>query len=83
MRSGTRHGTVAFTSESGCLRAQSKGGGLLLLKLNIYGETDSEQVPRGKDEKHFEKRVQQALKLLSGNIRWSVITGPGHHALAS
>src|SRR5262249_14902426 len=32
-----------------------------------YGrETDSEQVPRGKDEKDFEKRVKECLKLSGG-----------------
>ncbi|PSE23880.1 hypothetical protein C7G81_18930, partial [Acinetobacter baumannii] len=32
-----------------------------------YGrETDSEQVPRGKDEKDFEKRVKECLKLPGG-----------------
>ncbi|KAG2240869.1 hypothetical protein Bca52824_097026 [Brassica carinata] len=30
------------------------------------GETDSEQVPRGKDEKDFEKRVKECLKLSGG-----------------
>ncbi|CAN7105355.1 unnamed protein product [Brassica rapa subsp. narinosa] len=29
-------------------------------------ETDSEQVPRGKDEKDFEKRVKECLKLSGG-----------------
>ncbi|XBI44735.1 hypothetical protein VPH35_006794 [Triticum aestivum] len=29
-------------------------------------ETDSEQVPRGKDEKDFEKRVKECLKLPGG-----------------
>ncbi|KAG2243554.1 hypothetical protein Bca52824_094607 [Brassica carinata] len=33
------------------------------------GETDSEQVPRGKDEKDFEKRVKECLKL-SGGSGW-------------
>ncbi|KAL0641972.1 LOW QUALITY PROTEIN: hypothetical protein Bca4012_102583 [Brassica carinata] len=30
------------------------------------GETDGEQVPRGKDEKDFEKRVKECLKLSGG-----------------
>ncbi|KAI8002668.1 hypothetical protein LOK49_LG08G00002 [Camellia lanceoleosa] len=30
------------------------------------GETDSKQVPRGKDEKDFEKRVKESLKLSRG-----------------
>ncbi|KAK7285991.1 hypothetical protein RJT34_20801 [Clitoria ternatea] len=43
-----------------------------------YGrETDSEQVPRGKDEKDFEKRVKECLKLSGGkrmgvgDVSWS------------
>ncbi|KAL0744965.1 hypothetical protein Bca101_100910 [Brassica carinata] len=36
--------------------------------LNM-GETDGEQVPRGKDEKDFEKRVKECLKL-SGGSGW-------------
>jgi len=37
------------------------------LKLNMGDrETDSEQVPRGKYAKNFEKRVKQYLKLLKG-----------------
>src|SRR4029079_2334936 len=35
-------------------------------KAKYWQETDSEQVPRGKDEKDFEKRVKQCLKLLGG-----------------
>ncbi|KAG2241394.1 hypothetical protein Bca52824_096622 [Brassica carinata] len=34
--------------------------------LNM-GETDSQQVPRGKDEKDFEKRVKECLKLSEGS----------------
>jgi len=30
------------------------------IKLNIWQETDSEQVPWGKDAKNFEKRVKSA-----------------------
>ena len=37
---------------------QPKMGGKFHLKLNIGRETDSEQVPWGKDEKNFEKRVK-------------------------
>jgi len=29
-------------------------------------DTDSKQVPWGKDEKNFEKRVQEYVKLLGG-----------------
>ncbi|KAK7285927.1 hypothetical protein RJT34_20717 [Clitoria ternatea] len=46
--------------------------------LAKYGrETDSEQVPRGKDEKDFEKRVKECLKLSGGkrmgvgDVSWS------------
>ena len=35
-------------------------------------ETDSEQVPWGKDEKNFEKRVKKDLKSLTGK-RWKSI----------
>src|SRR6202022_2968676 len=35
-------------------------------KAKYRQETDSEQVPRGKDEKDFEKRVKKCLKLLGG-----------------
>jgi len=42
-------------------------GGELHPRLNIGRKTDSEQVPWGKDEKNFEKRVKQCLKLLRGN----------------
>ncbi|WZY99409.1 hypothetical protein YC2023_071738 [Brassica napus] len=39
----------------------------VLLQAAKYGrETDSEQVPRGKDEKDFEKRVKECLKLSGG-----------------
>ncbi|CAA7060753.1 unnamed protein product [Microthlaspi erraticum] len=42
-----------------------------------YGrETDSEQVPRGKDEKDFEKRVKECLKL-SGGKRMGPAMRPG------
>jgi len=44
--------------ESRCLGLQRKMGGRVHLKLNTVRETDSEQGPRGKDEKHFEKRVK-------------------------
>ncbi|KAK7326534.1 hypothetical protein VNO80_32709 [Phaseolus coccineus] len=33
---------------------------------DLRRETDSEQVPRGKDEKDFEKRVKECLKLSGG-----------------
>src|ERR1051325_5862299 len=35
-------------------------------KAKYWRETDSEQVPRGKDEKDFEKRVKECLKLSGG-----------------
>src|SRR6185312_10401607 len=35
-------------------------------KAKYRRETDSEQVPRGKDEKDFEKRVKECLKLPGG-----------------
>ncbi|KAL0853192.1 hypothetical protein Bca101_058344 [Brassica carinata] len=42
-----------------------------------YGrETDGEQVPRGKDEKDFEKRVKECLKL-SGGSGWGPAMRPG------
>ncbi|CAF2086642.1 unnamed protein product [Brassica napus] len=45
--------------------------------LAKYGrETDSEQVPRGKDEKDFEKRVKECLKL-SGGKRMGAAMHPG------
>ena len=44
-------------------------------KAKYWWETDSEQVPWGKDEKNFEKRVKKYLKLLRGK-RWkSVLDG--------
>ncbi|KAL0752669.1 hypothetical protein Bca101_090336 [Brassica carinata] len=51
--------------ESGCLGMQPQSGGKFRPRLNM-GETDSEQVPRGKDEKDFEKRVKECLKLSGG-----------------
>ena len=38
-------------------------------KAKYWRETDSEQVPWGKGEKNFEKRVKKCLKLLKGK-RW-------------
>src|SRR4051812_14227573 len=35
-------------------------------KAKYWRETDSEQVPRGKDKKDFEKRVKECLKLSGG-----------------
>ncbi|GKA14879.1 hypothetical protein Tco_0694525 [Tanacetum coccineum] len=35
-------------------------------KAKYWRETDSKQVPRGKDEKDFEKRVKECLKLSGG-----------------
>ncbi|KAL0745654.1 hypothetical protein Bca101_101844 [Brassica carinata] len=44
------------------LERGAREGGKFRPRLNM-GETDSEQVPRGKDEKDFEKRVKECLKL--------------------
>ncbi|KAI3479050.1 hypothetical protein L1887_58968 [Cichorium endivia] len=41
-------------------------GGKFRPRLNTGVETDSKQVPRGKDEKDFEKRVKECLKLSGG-----------------
>ena len=48
-----------------------------------YGrEIDSKQVPRGKDEKDFEKRVKECLKLSIGkrmgadDVPWSDVERP-------
>lgn len=41
-------------------------------KAKYWWETDSEQVPWGKDEKNFEKRVKKYLKLLKGK-RWKSV----------
>ncbi|KAL0745985.1 hypothetical protein Bca101_101506 [Brassica carinata] len=43
-----------------------QSGGKFRPRLNM-GETDGEQVPRGKDEKDFEKRVKECLKLSEGS----------------
>ncbi|KAL0642116.1 hypothetical protein Bca4012_102898 [Brassica carinata] len=61
--------------ESGCLGMQPQSGGKFRPRLNM-GETDSEQVPRGKDEKDFEKRVKECLKL-SGGKRMGPAMRPG------
>jgi hypothetical protein len=45
---------------------QPKLGGKLRPKAKYSREIDSEQVPRGKDEKDFEKRVKECLKLSGG-----------------
>ena len=37
-----------------------------MFKVKYGREIDSEQVPRGKDEKDFEKRVKECLKLSGG-----------------
>ncbi|KAL0746015.1 hypothetical protein Bca101_101484 [Brassica carinata] len=52
-----------------------QSGGKFRPRLNM-GETDSEQVPRGKDEKDFEKRVKECLKL-SGGKRMGPAMRPG------
>ncbi|KAL0641949.1 hypothetical protein Bca4012_103649 [Brassica carinata] len=61
--------------ESGCLGMQPQSGGKFRPRLNM-GETDGEQVPRGKDEKDFEKRVKECLKL-SGGKRMGPAMRPG------
>lgn len=48
--------------ESGCLRLQPQLGGKHSSKAKYWQETDSKQVPWGKDEKNFEKRVKLALE---------------------
>lgn len=48
--------------ESGCLRLQPQLGGKHSSKAKYWQETDSKQVPWGKDEKNFEKRVKIALE---------------------
>jgi len=40
------------------LGLQLKVGGKFTPKAKYWWETDSEQVPRGKDAKNFEKRVK-------------------------
>ena len=63
VRDATAAARRVAVRESGCLGLQPKTGGRLHPRLDEYGrETDSEQVPRGKDEKNFEKRVQQCVK---------------------
>ncbi|CAN7135838.1 unnamed protein product [Brassica rapa subsp. narinosa] len=52
--------------ESGCLGMQPQSGGKFRPRLKYGRDTDSEQVPRGKDEKDFEKRVKECLKLSGG-----------------
>jgi hypothetical protein len=42
-------------------------------KAKYWRETDSEQVPWGKDEKHFGKRVKQYVNLLKGKRLKSVM----------
>ncbi|CAF2086560.1 unnamed protein product [Brassica napus] len=62
--------------ESGCLGMQPQSGGKFRPKAKYGRETDSEQVPRGKDEKDFEKRVKECLKL-SGGKRMGPAMRPG------
>jgi len=49
-------------------------------KAKYYCVTDSETVPRGKDEKTFEKRVKKYLKLLRGK-RFKPVGAPGAVAI--
>jgi len=58
--------------ESGCLRVQPKTGGKFHLKLNIARDTDSSQVPCGKDEKNSEQRVKrlEIVKITSVCLQW-------------
>jgi len=52
--------------------SQWEEGGLSSPKAKYNVDTDSKQVPWGKDEKDFEKRVQKYVKLLGGNrSRWN------------
>ena len=37
-------------------------------KTKYNGDTDRKQVPWGKDEKNFEKRVKEYVKLLGGKL---------------
>jgi hypothetical protein len=55
-------------------------------KAKYWRETDSIQVPWGKDEKNFEKRVKQYVKLLKGKRLKSVLScgnQRGSHALCT
>ncbi|KAL0803158.1 hypothetical protein Bca101_058334 [Brassica carinata] len=61
--------------ESGCLGMQPQSGGKFRPRLNM-GETDSEQVPRGKDVKDFEKIVIECL-ILWGGMRMGPAMRPG------
>jgi len=47
-------------------------------KAKYWPETDSAQVEWSKDEKHFEKRVKQYVKLLKGKRLWPDL-GPVNH----
>ena len=63
--------SFSLMNESSCLRVQLKEefllGGILHLRLNSdVWETDSAQVPWGKDEKNSEKRVQRAWSCWNG-----------------
>ena len=42
-------------------------GGILHLRLNTLWETDSKQVPRGKDQKNSEKRVKRTWSCWKGS----------------
>ncbi|KAF3438756.1 hypothetical protein FNV43_RR21520 [Rhamnella rubrinervis] len=57
------HGATAQVPRKG--RSRAPIGRKFRPRLNT-GETDSKQVPRGKDEKDFEKRVKECLKLSGG-----------------
>ncbi|WZZ15435.1 hypothetical protein YC2023_108524 [Brassica napus] len=48
------------------LRPKPSGRGHVCLGAKYGRDTDSEQVARGKDEKDFEKRVKECLKLSGG-----------------
>ncbi|KAL0744953.1 hypothetical protein Bca101_100898 [Brassica carinata] len=61
----SRFGPKALDDPKSSTRPQPQSGGKFRPRLNM-GETDSEQVPRGKDEKDFEKRVKECLKLSGG-----------------
>ena len=63
-RVGTHKHTLS--EESSCLRVQLKERWYTPSEAKHWWETDSEQVPWGKDEKNSEKRVQRAWSCWNG-----------------
>ena len=57
---------IKRTQRVGLFEIAAQNGWYIPSKAKYWRETDSEQVPWGKDEKNFEKRVQQYVKLLEG-----------------